>query len=172
MTAPQRFIFLLPLFVLVISLSFSDLPKELFLLNYGIMLATSLIGLSMYYAFPKFQRENWRDSVKYIEEVRDENHIVLFAFPDAFAPVIWYNNGLLNTYGAAVDFKVSDRSITELKNRIFGLNEVYYYSYLDDLTDPEGKIQDTIVNSGMELRSIKDFSGVGFVYKYEREIPK
>ena len=48
-------------------------------------------------------------------------------------------------------------------------NEVYYYGYLADLTDPDKSVNQLIENTGFSLATIANFQGVGFIYAYEKK---
>lgn len=167
--APQRLIFLLPVFILIISAGSQNMPPRFFQVSFIVLLTTSVLGLSLYYTSPRFQRENWRQSVNWLNsEVKGEN-IVLFSFPEPFAPFLWYNRGDLKGLGIAPDFIVKQNDLVALGKVISGIEEVYYYSYLSQLTDKNKQVQATLENTGLKLKQIKDFPGVGFVYQYEKK---
>ena len=166
--APQRLIFLLPVFILIIIASKEIISRNLFILNYSIILITSFLGLFLYYKDPRFQREDWRQSVNWLESNASYNHLVLFAFPEPFAPFIWYNQGRLNATGVAKNFRVDNKALKIISEDIKGKEYIYYYSYLAALTDPDSKIQQFLEKSGYLNIETKNFPGVGFVYKYEK----
>ena len=170
LTAPQRLIFLLPLFLLIISSSVNFLSGKIFVLNYSLVLATNLLGLYLYYVNPSFQRENWRQSVSFINSRAPSNHLVLFAFPEPFAPFLWYNRGQLSATGVAENFRVDDKMLSKLRREIEDKDKIYYYAYLSELTDPEKKIRQVIKNSNFALVQILNYPGVGFVYDYDKKI--
>jgi len=167
--APQRMIFLLPFFLMIIAGSADIWKKWGIFLSLAVVI-TSLFGLMLYYLNARFQREDWRSSVQYLkEDSYSIKSLVAFAFPEAFAPFIWYNRGILESRGYAQDFRVGQSDIRRLSLDLSGRNTVYYYSYLDNLTDPKNWIQRKINENGFQLKSIRDFPGVGFVYKYEKD---
>lgn len=167
-TAPQRLIFLLPLFLIIISFTKNFLPEKLFVFNYSVIFITSILGLFLYFTNPKFQRENWRQSVNWLVSRVNDNHLVLFAFPQPFGPFLWYNPGRLNGIGIAPEFLVSEKDLVKVRLQVRQKKEIYYYGYLTDLTDPEKKVSRTLTDEGFSLDHIKDFPGVGFVYTYKK----
>ncbi|OGG18066.1 hypothetical protein A3D78_01045 [Candidatus Gottesmanbacteria bacterium RIFCSPHIGHO2_02_FULL_39_14] len=169
LVAPQRLIFLLPFFYLIIA-SNNVVPfKKIYLPKIVVVLLTSLMGLSLYYLNPRFQRENWRQSVEWINKVKKDEPLVVFAFPEPFAPFIWYNRGYLNGIGVARDFRIENKNIPELTNQFSAYDEIYYYNYLSDLTDPDKKVLSVLSSGGFRKVQVKDFPGVGFIYRYEKQ---
>ena len=80
-----RFIFILPAFYMLIAASINlvNWPKfnRIFL---TLVLTINLVSLGIYFTNTKFQRENWKGAVSYIQSVSDNNSIVLFEASDPF----------------------------------------------------------------------------------------
>ena len=170
-TAPQRLIYLLPVYILIISYAGDFLPYRIFILNISIVILTNCFGLFLYYSKPQFQREDWRQSVNWLQSAAGKNHAVIFAFPEPFAPFLWYNSYSLKAAGVAEGFKVDREMLIRINSLIDSSDELYYYSYLSQLTDPENRITGRL-NSTLNLTEIKDFPGVGFVYVYKKNAVK
>lgn len=167
--APQRLIFLLPLFLIIISLALVYVKKIILKLFLTIILLTSFLGLFLYYTDPKFQREDWRGSVDYLNKNAHPFHLILFSFPEPFAPFLWYNRQGLNAKGIAPEFIVSEKNSQSIAIQVTNKQEVYYYGYLTDLTDPDKIIDKELIKLGFKLSTINNFHGVGFLYKYEKQ---
>src|SRR3989338_4485619 len=158
--APQRLLFLLPFLYLSIVSELNLKP-----LFYAILLV-SLASLGAYYYFPRFQRENWREAVAFIENDKGGNKLAVFAFPEPFAPFAWYSQNVPGL-GAAGNFRVTDEDIVSLKMNLFWKNKIYYFDYLAELTDPGKRLLGTLRKSNFRERDIKNFEGVGFIRIYE-----
>src|SRR3990170_5305768 len=91
-----RFIFILPAFYMLIAASINlvNWPKfnRIFL---TLVLTVNLVSLGIYFTNTKFQRENWKGAVSYIQSASDNNSIVLFEASGPFLPFDYYNKGRL-----------------------------------------------------------------------------
>lgn len=145
-----RLIFLLPAYLVLLSVALSKIKLR----NYyiAVMLAINLTSYVFYMAFPRYQRENWRDAVKYIDSSKLP---VLFTVENGFAPYIWYSKK-----DVAVCGPESLRVCTQG-------NSLMYVSYLEDLFDSGKKLRQKL--SAMDLLPVqtKNFDGVGLVFIYE-----
>lgn len=166
--APQRLLFLLPLFYLIIALGITKLRKRMKVVSVAIVLITSILGIWHYYTNPYIQRENWRQAVTFVRESETPKSIVLFAFPEPFAPFQWYDKGTSQAFGVAPKFIVSEDDIENLKQVLEGKDTIYFFQYLTGLTDPQMKIQKFLKGYTNSEESIHDFPGVGFVYVYKK----
>lgn len=166
--APQRMIFLLPFFLLIIAAGIRGLTKfqrAIFLL---IVLFTSLGGIYQYYTDPYTQREEWRQAVSYVERNATKNSVALFVFPTPFAPFLWYQKGSVEGIGIAPKFIIRDSDIAKMNNQITGKNRIFLFQYLTGLTDKENTTGKDLSNQGYNLATTKDFPGVGFIYRYDK----
>lgn len=166
--APQRLLFLLPLFYLIIALGITKLRKRMKVIGTCVVIFTSILGLWYYYTNPYVQRENWRQAVTYVKESETPKSIILFAFPEPFAPFQWYDKGTSQAFGVAPKFIVSEDDVEKLKQVVEGKDTIYFFQYLTGLTDPQNKIQRFLTQHSYREDSIKDFPGVGFIYVYKK----
>lgn len=166
--APQRLLFLLPLFYLILATWILKLRFRLLILGILIIVTTSAIGLWQYYTNSYVQRENWRAAISFIEKTETPKSVVLFAFPSPFAPYLWYYKGNSPSFGIAPSFIVSDDDLLILEEKISGKNTVYFFQYLTGLTDQKGMIRLYLSTHSYEEKEIRDFPGVGFIYRYEK----
>lgn len=179
--APQRLIFLLPFFYLILARGINSIHrvgvgiipptrcKSAFrLLAILFICVVSLYGIFDYFLNPYVQREQWRQAVSFVEKDASGDDIVLFVFPEPFAPYLWYNKGLVEAWGIAPNFILEDRDLSNLLPDILNREKIYLFQYLTGLTDPEGKSHLFLQSNQFKNTSTKDFPGVGFIYIYEK----
>ncbi|MCJ7740896.1 glycosyltransferase family 39 protein [Candidatus Microgenomates bacterium] len=167
--APQRLIFLLPLFCLIIAKGISGMIPVGRLLVIFIVVVTGIAGITDYYTNPYVQREEWRQAVEFVEGSGDDKTLVLFVFPSPFAPYLWYEKGTVEAKGIAPKFILDDNDLANLQPEVNNKNRIYLFQYLTGLTDPKEKTRAFLSENGFVNRDTKDFPGVGFVYIYGKE---
>ncbi len=165
--APQRLIFLLPIFYLIISCGIFRFSFPWRILLILIIFLTNILGIFQYYTDPYVQREKWREATSFVEE-DGGNAISLFVFPDPFAPYLWYKKDKVEAVGIAPKFIIRDEDLIVLSPKLADKKRVYLFQYLTGLTDPKEKTRKFLIDEGYKESSIKDFPGVGFVYIYEK----
>jgi len=134
-----------------------------------LFLTINLVSLGIYFTNTKFQRENWKGAVSYIQSASDNNSIVLFEASGPFLPFDYYNKGRLKAYGALEGFNSDQKKVAERINQLTqDTNKVFLFQYLSQITDPEGFVFSELSKSGFVNVSTKDFDGVGFVYEFAR----
>lgn len=167
--APQRLLFLLPFFYLILAIGILSLRNGR-LLVVLLFLVVNISSVFLYYTQPKFQREQWRQAVNFVEKNRTDNSLVIFIFPDAFAPWQWYNKGIVRNISIAPNFILKEEDIMKYSTQIQKVDRIFYFHYLTDLTDPDKKMEKLFPQFGFTLLGIKDFPGVGFVSIYEKAL--
>lgn len=167
--APQRFLFLMPYFLLITSFGLTRMSKKIQILSIAVILTGNIFGIYQYISSPNVQREQWREAVRFVESDRNSNNIALFAFPDAFAPFIWYSKGVVEGRGIAHNFIIGDEDLIKLNTELKDKNRVYFFQYLTGLTDPNNKTRNFLLSRGFVESAINNFPGVGFVYTYENK---
>jgi uncharacterized membrane protein len=145
-----RFLFLLPQFLILLSLGLLNTKYSKIFIMF-IFLINSAANV-LYWTNPRYQREDWRDAVAFID--RNENPVI-FAVENGFAPYQWYRQNNKLVCGP------------ETIDKCLKFRQFFYVSYLQELFDPQKKIETKITLSGFNLKNINDFSGVGFVKTYE-----
>ena len=166
--APQRVLFILPLFLLLIAMGIRALPRTTQTIALLVFMLPSIYGLSQYYINPRFQRENWRDATTYVEKKATDKTQVLFGFPEPFAPYIWYRKNPSLGIGVAKNFVVREDDLKKVDQIIQTNTQLHFFQYLTDLSDPEKKIPAYLESKGYKNTETKDFSGVGLVYTYTK----
>lgn len=167
--APQRLLFLLPFFIIIYTAGSLDLSKLSRTISILLFSGVSAAGIFQYYTNPYVQREQWRQAVDYIEKEGNKNSLAIFAFPEPFAPYLWYQQNIVEAIGVAPGFKVSSRDLENLSATITTKTRLYFFQYLTGLTDPSNITINYIEQSGYKLKSIKDFPGVGFIFIYDKK---
>src|SRR3989344_3774853 len=165
-----RFLYILPAFSIIWASAINTInwtPMTRALLT--IALAINLVSSIIYFSSPKFQRENWRDATKYVQENLTPKTIILFESNFTTGPFDYYNKTNIPAAGALNDFTAAP---VEVKQKVADLtkdkDKVFLFQYLSQITDPQGIVFEDLTNLGFNNTSTKDFSGVGFVYEFRR----
>ena len=163
-----RFIFVLPAFYIIVasainSVNIQKLTKTLFVFA----LTINLASLSIYFIYPKFQRENWKAATDYVLNNSSQNSIVLFESAYSMAPFDYYNQEKIETAGALNAFNAERKNVEENVSKLTtGKDQVFLFQYLSGITDPSGILFEKISETGFKNISTVDFAGVGFVYEF------
>lgn len=165
---PKRLLFVLPFFIAIVGLGIHYLPSLIKRVALFFVVFASLYGLFSYYTQPRFQREHWREAVSFVETKGDGSQLALFSFPQAFAPYLWYQHNIIESYAVAKNFVVSEDDLIQLRVVIKNRKRLYLFQYLTQLTDPANKIGKTIEEEGFVRIDTYDFPGVGFIYQYDK----
>jgi uncharacterized membrane protein len=146
-----RLIFLLPPFLILVSVATLKTRHSSIVIL--CLLCINLLANFLYFINPKYQRENWKDAVDFLEN--DERPIV-FVVEDGFAPYQWY--------------KGQDKLICGYNSleSCLKYNKLYFVSYLEDLFDKNRLVTSRIENRKFTVKKINDFPGVGFIYDYQK----
>ena len=169
MYQPFRLLFTIVPFYLLLTTGVLALKKKWQPLAIAAVLLISLSGLGIYYANPRFHRENWRQATAYVELQDPENSVAIFKFSDSFAPYQWYSRGRVKTIGVLPGLRANPEIIGKRMASIEDKGNVFLFEYLTDLTDPEHLVEGWLKDNHYQKESTKDFSGVGFVYNYSKQ---
>lgn len=170
MFQPFRLLFTIVPFYLLLAVGVCEMKENLHrLLAAGLVMLVSFVGLGIYYGNTRFQREDWRGAVRYVESQDPNKSVAIFEFSAPFAPYEWYSIGKIKTSGILPGL-VAKPEIVESQIRKVALNEnIYLFQYLQELTDPSNLVKGWLETNGFTLIGIRDFSGVGFVYNYRKQ---
>ena len=159
-----RMIFILPAFYLIVALGLETLPKKYFRLALGFLIISSLFFLGIFYTNPRFQRENWKGAVSTLENRAGQETVIMFEDNNIPAPYLYYTTGSVKLLpGLSKVPAASLQDTVDLK----GINKIYQFEYLVDITDPNRFLQKKIESEFKKIETL-NFNGVGFVYVYER----
>lgn len=164
-----RLIFALGAFYIILAsgintMSWIPLTRTLLATALLINLSSSLIYLST----PKFQREDWRGAVDYVSKNSTASSIVLFESNDTVGPFDYYNKGRLKAFGALDDFSPQNSGVSKLMAKTEGKNKIFLFQYLSQITDPQGLVFAALSQEGFANTRTKDFTGVGFIYEFNK----
>lgn len=160
-----RVLFTIPSFVILIAigiLSFKSRLRYIFL--------TSVILIEVYCSLvyllnSAYQREDWKGLVNFFKN--QDSSIILFESSGTLPPFDYYAKNSLNARGALKDFPARDgSSVVDLGTLLNGEKEVYLVDYLVQITDPSRLVAKKLNGLGYKVEETKDFTGVGFVYRY------
>jgi hypothetical protein len=170
--APQRVIYCLPLFLMLLAVGINSVKnsKLKYVVSF-IFITVSLYGILQYGINPSFQREDWKNAVIYVENTSaGSNSLIIFAFSDAFAPWQWYSRQKVDVLAIAPAFVVNETILNNYYSVFSTKEKIYYFKYLTDLTDPQKKVENFLSKIGFIEKSVKDFPGVGFIIIYEKAL--
>jgi len=165
-----RFLFIYPAFLLlVVSGIFLLKNEKLGVVVFSLLVLFSLASDIYYYLDKNMKREDWRGAVGYVEENIDAGEIVIFEYPEPFAPYRWYEKFPGRSFGATDSISANKIQTKEkLTNLIDSKTGLYYFNYLQDLSDPQNIVKNTLSEKGFQDVDIINFYGVGQIYHYER----
>lgn len=163
-----RFLFVLPAFIILVGMGIEASGARWKNLALSVVLLINLVALFKYYFDENLQREQWRDAVSWVIEKYQPQDIVLFASSDPFAPYLWYGQSKLPATGAFGQFYAKEEDLAKLEGLILNKERVYLFTYLQDITDPERRLQRWILEDGFSKAYAKPFIGVGSIDVYER----
>jgi mannosyltransferase len=162
-----RLLFVLPAFYILIVFGIFSFKKQMKILILILILLINIISTGVYYLNPQIQREQWKQSINWLEKVLTPDDIVLFASGDPVAPYLWYRPNHPEAYGAFLGFYNSDLSQEKVNNLVKDKKRVFVFTYLQDITDPERKLQSWIDQNNFKRSNSQSFIGVGEIQVYE-----
>jgi len=168
---PKRVLFSLPGLYLFLAtlITHRSVQKKVALVLASILLFLNLFGLYQYYTQPNLQREDWRRLHQTITTDFPVDSVVIMAFPEAFAPWVWYNRNDFPTLASGTIY-LHDKAQIEpvIKQAYDNYNHVIVFEYLQDLTDPDRLINQTIIEFGYKESTLYDGGPIGFVRVYSQ----
>lgn len=160
-----RVLFLLPVFLLIVSSGIYSFATKIRTVMMFLVIGGSLISSMIYLVDYRFQREDWKGLVSFLQRQENQQAIVIFETNDAFSPFIYYDQGLVKWYGGLS--KVPATTKEDLKNLDFQGKGIYLVEYLVDITDPQRLLTKKIEDEGYRKTKTYDFTGIGFVHLYQ-----
>lgn len=146
-----RFLFVLPAFYLIVASGVSSFKKKKTIILL-IVIFINLISTFIYLTNMKFQRENWRGAVHYVESHKSQN-----------SPVIFPANSQMEAYHYyAPSAKVYG---PEAMNKLH--NQIWLMRYAQPISDPTDSTRIKIDSLGYKKVQELDFNGV-VVWLYNR----
>jgi uncharacterized membrane protein len=181
---PKRVLFCLPALYLAIALiadytfqSAKKSPFTIFQLYPRItspafillvtMFIVNSISVAQYWLSPALQRENWRSLISEIEAKYPERSITLFAFPKPFAPWRWYSSEEIPAL-ATGELVVTSENAVQIIKKSSDFDQVIMFDYLKDLSDPDEKLKNLLIEYGYKEIEVIDYPLIGFVRIYSK----
>ncbi len=147
-----RFLFVLPALYLIIATGITISSKRIQKVFLFVILGINLFTSGTYLFNLKFQREDWRSAVKYIEDNRAVNSEVVFPASSQMEAYRYYDpNALL--YGPGGISKKYD--------------QIWLIRYAQPISDPGDHTRVLVESVGFKKVSEYDFNGV-VVWKYNK----
>lgn len=158
---PFRILYVLPALCILLALGIANLKyfQKIFL---WCLIIIFTMGLSLYYFNSKYWREDWRKAVEVVSRKNGEDNLVVFAWSEPFPPYKFYAKeklavGVINKFPAKLEDLEDTLSVVDDKKGL------YFFEYLQDLSDPNRFIQLVIKNKGFKEKEVYDIRGVGFI---------
>ncbi len=144
------------------------LLKKSAILGLSTLCIISTVSLFSYYTKPQLQRENWRDLHTQITTTYPNNSVVVFSFPEAFAPWRWYDSANYPSFSTGA---LTTDVIPDLPEKMKYLTEYDYilvFDHLRTLTDPHDTLLQVVKDFGYREVDQIDYPNIGFVRVYAR----
>ncbi len=164
---PKRVLFLLPFFYLAVAHVCFEL-KQWGKYTLLLVLLLQIWALRLYWITPALQREPWRQLHQTILTRYPDRAVVVFAFPDSFAPWDWYDQATFPKIVTPYTSALSQNELNEVLKHTTEYEYVLLFDYLRDLSDPERKIEISLANLGFSEREKIDGGSIGFVRVFSR----
>ena len=147
-----RFLFLLPIFYLIVVAG----VKKVWL--YLLLLLVNMVCTSVYFLNTNLWREDWKSAVSYVEQESQSSDIAVFEFEEPVAAWQWYSTGKVSSYG------LLDTTLDTLPSA----QNIWYFEYLADITDPDQAKLVSLKNAGYAEVYEQSFRGVGKIIKLSK----
>jgi len=147
-----RYLFCLTPFYLLLAYGVGKLGR--FAKAAVILLIVFNLAASCYYLFnPKFQREDWRGMVSFVESKKTENSITIFPSSSNMEAYLYYAPGA----------KIAGPGGIKA-----GYDRIWLTDYLSSIFDPGGTAKSKVEALGYGQKASYAFNGIGQVYLYEK----
>lgn len=155
-----RFIYVVPAFYILVS----QIESKVFIV---LMMSINLLGCGIYMFDKNQHRENWKNAVAFVEGNLAENEAIVLNYPEAFTPFQWYSKNNLEDVLPVADSISVRKNPAQTQNivqrNVQSLSGVYYFNYLEDLTDPDKVVRNKMRDMGFVNKNTYTFNGVGEV---------
>jgi mannosyltransferase len=165
-----RFTFVIPAFYILIAHGVSSVKKSWQIYLASVVIAFNLVSWVIYISDFHQQREMWRQAVNFIESVAKEDEVVVFEFTQPFAAYLWYEKGNVEAVGVTDSISAHRTKTQEITRSVVQEKDgVYYFEYLQNISDPENYVRDVLSNEGFVVeKEYGQFWGVGKITYYSK----
>jgi len=162
---PFRLIFVLPAIIMILAQAAVKFPRTFLLL----LLYISVAGLVMTYTRPRLKKEQWRETVAFLEAKEDARSSIILKFSANLAPLEWYAPNLkvlpaVPTFPAQIQQVSTNLVQANLKE------QVYVLDYLGELTDPYKTVEQSLMELSYQKQDVFNFEGVGLIHLYIKQL--
>lgn len=156
-----RFVYLLPFFYLLIAEGLGELGKLGKVENLRGAVLIFLVGVNLicsgvYLFNSKFQREDWRGMVEWLQKRNWDYGAPVLILPQISKPFEYYDQKRSNM--VYID-PSAPQNLHSLIHRNW--EQVYLVSYGLGIFDPQGKIREELEKMGYKIKKGRSFRGVG-----------
>lgn len=162
-----RFLFVLPAFYTLITKGIFEIQRKFAVVMVAVIVSINVFSTLIYLVNPHLQREQWKQTASWVARNVQEGK-VLFASSDPFAPYIWYRKDHPEALGAFSGFYVKESDKYRVSQLARNRNRLLVFNYLQDITDPQKKLQTWILENEFKKTAANSFIGVGEIEVYER----
>lgn len=163
-----RVLYVLPGFFILLSLGIMSLRKRLKIVFLFTVIFIELFSSSVYLFNPSFHREDWKGLVNFFEN-KPADYVILFESSGILPPFDYYAQNKLKAVGALKDFPVdNENGLIDLENITQKSKSVYLVDYLVGISDPKRLVSRKLTELGYRNKEIYNFTGLGFIYLYQR----
>jgi 4-amino-4-deoxy-L-arabinose transferase-like glycosyltransferase len=151
-----RLLFALPPLYILVALALDKIPENKFLPLFVLVLAVQFTGSYFYLSQTRFQREDWRGLVRFINsESKDKRTQVLFVKNSQMEAYRYYDkDSNLIAYPEKIDWEAE---------------QIWLMRYVQPIFDPDDKVRENVEKQGFHKESEHSFNGV-VVWKYTKSI--
>jgi len=164
-----RMIYVLPILYVLVARGLEEMSGKYYKITLGVLVSVSLISLVAYYLNPNFQREDWKDLSKFLNNQASSQNLVVFENNNLPAPYQYYDSGRVQSVGGLSKFPASSTAdVINLAKQTQGKDKIFLVDYLVEISDPKRSIDRELTQIGFKVNKVDNFPGVGLVYEYER----
>lgn len=153
-----RFLFLLPLFYLILGISIQTLGKKS--VRITAILCLLIINLTSVFLFntnKQFWREDWRSAVEFIESQNEVKSLAVMVNPAQNSGYRYYSKAIVPL-------------VYKMSNEYTQYNILWLFRYVQPIFDPHDKVRHNIEEAGWKKGQEYDFTGI-VVWKYTKNLP-
>lgn len=147
-----RFLFVLPVFYILITAGLTKLSRRLVKVVLLVWLCLNLISSGVYLSNPQYQREDWRQFSNWIDSQDQPLAVTVFPNLAQADPYLYYQDEV--------------PAVETLDNLEMLPEAIYLVRYVQEIFDPQDSLRDQIEELGFILIEQKNFNGV-VVWHYQ-----
>lgn len=162
-----RLIFILPGVYLLLAVGLDRLKAPFFKILFIAILLFEAVFSTIYFLNNRFQREDWRSAVGFINQNRNEQTLILHK--NVLIPLVYRYYQLTNVNSKSAFKRIpvgSEEDLNDLEVNLQSFRRILLFDYLADINDPKEILETELDRLGLILLNKNDFRGVGFINTY------